>query len=145
MTGDDHTRPAILLLAERPMVDRGGGARTVPLVGPGVGARELLNGIPILDPGAAIGEHFHDCEESVMVLEGDAVAVLGGAEHRLGPGDTTWIPAGMPHHFRNNSSDRPMRIFWTYASATATRTLVVTGETRPVAMEHSADKIIAAR
>jgi hypothetical protein len=35
-----------------------------------------------------------------------------------------------------------MRIFWTYASIEATRTLVATGETRPVAAEHAADKLI---
>jgi tripartite-type tricarboxylate transporter receptor subunit TctC len=34
--------------------------------------RQMLNGITIFDPGAAIGEHFHNCEESVMVLEGAA-------------------------------------------------------------------------
>ena len=142
MTGGDETA-AIPGLAGRPVVDRGGVARPVPLVGPGIGARELLNGITILDSCAAIGEHFHDCEESVMVPGSDAVAVLGGAEHRLGPGDATWTPAGMPHHFRNGSADRRTRIFRTYASATAMRTLASTGETRPASAEHAADKVIA--
>jgi putative monooxygenase len=134
--------PAILRPSERPMADRGGGARTIPLVTPATGSTQLLNGITIFDPGAAIGEHLHNCEESVMVLEGDAIAVLGGVEHRLGPGDTTWIPAELPHYFRNASATQQMRIFWTYASVTATRTLVATGETRPVAAEHAPDKII---
>lgn len=133
---------AILRPSELPMADRGGGARTIPLVTPSIGSTQLLNGITIFGPGAAIGEHFHDCEESVMVLEGDAVAVFGGVEHCLQPGDTTWIPAGMPHYFRNASSAAEMRIFWTYASVTATRTMVATGETRPVAAEHTADKLI---
>lgn len=135
-------QPAVLRPAERPMADRGGGARTIPLVTPGIGSTQLLNGITIFDPGAAIGEHLHNCEESVMVLEGDAVAVLDGVEHRLGAGDTTWIPAGLPHFFRNASAEAPMRIFWTYASVAATRTLVATGETRPVAAEHAPDKIM---
>ncbi|WP_458094617.1 cupin domain-containing protein [Roseomonas sp. WA12] len=135
-------QPAVLRPAERPMADRGGGARTIPLVTPGIGSTQLLNGITIFDPGAAIGEHLHNCEESVMVLEGDAVAVLDGVEHRLGAGDTTWIPANLPHFFRNASAEAPMRIFWTYASVTATRTLVTTGETRPVAAEHAPDKIM---
>lgn len=133
---------AVLRPSERPMADRGGGARTIPLVTPATGSRELLNGITIFDPGVAIGQHFHNCEESVMVLEGDAIAVLDGVEHRLGPGDTTWIKAGVPHFFRNASATNQMRIFWTYASIEATRTLVATGETRPVAAEHAADKII---
>lgn len=133
---------AVLRPAELPMADRGGGARTIPLVTPASGSTQLLNGITIFDPGAAIGQHFHNCEESVMVLEGDAIAVLDGVEHRLGPGDTTWIQANVPHFFRNASATRPMRIFWTYASIEATRTLVATGETRPVAAEHARDKLI---
>jgi quercetin dioxygenase-like cupin family protein len=133
---------AVLRPSERPIADRGGGARTIPLVTPGSGARQLLNGITIFDPGAAIGQHFHNCEESVMVLEGDAIAVLDGVEHRLGAGDTTWIAAGVPHFFRNASATEAMRIFWTYASIEATRTLVATGETRPVAAEHAAEKLI---
>ncbi|WP_237214391.1 cupin domain-containing protein [Falsiroseomonas oryziterrae] len=133
---------AVLRPAERPMADRGGGARTIPLVTPASGSTQLLNGITIFEPGAAIGLHFHNCEESVMVLEGEAIAVLDGVEHRLGPGDTTWIQANVPHFFRNASATQPMRIFWTYASIEANRTLVATGETRPVAAEHAKDKLI---
>lgn len=137
-------KASVLRPSSLPMVDRGGGARTIPLVTAAAGATQLLNGITIFDPDTAIGEHFHDCEESVMVLEGDAVAVLDGAEHRLGTGDTTWIAANVPHFFRNASATAPMRIFWTYASVTATRTLVATGETRPVAAEHAKDRVIRA-
>lgn len=139
----EPARSAVLLRpADQPVADRGGGNRTIPLVMPRIGARQLINGITAIAPGGAIAEHFHDCEESVIVLEGDAVAVLGGVEHPAGPGDTSWIPPGLPHYFRNASATQPLRIFWTYASATATRTLVATGETRPVAAEHAADKLV---
>ncbi len=137
-----ETKAAILRPNEQPVADRGGGNRTIPLVMPGVGARQLINGITIIAPGSAIPEHFHDCEESVIVLEGAAIAVVGGVEHPVGPGDTSWIPPGLPHYFRNASADQPLRIFWTYASITATRTLVATGETRPVAAEHTADRLL---
>lgn len=136
------TSAAVIRLAEQPVADRGGGARTIPMVTPGTGARQLINGITMLAPGAAIPEHYHNCEEAVIVLEGDAVAVIAGVEHRLKPGDTSWIPAEVPHYFRNVSTSAPMRIFWTYASIEATRTLVATGETRPVAAEHAKDKLI---
>ncbi|MGI4942958.1 MAG: cupin domain-containing protein [Janthinobacterium lividum] len=139
---DPVRRPIVLRPAEQPVADRGGGNRTIPLVMPHVGARQLINGITVISPGGAIAEHFHDCEESVIVLEGDAFAVLNGAEHAVGPGDTSWIPPGLPHYFRNASATQPLRIFWTYASATATRTLVATGETRLVAAEHAADKLV---
>ena len=71
------------------------------------------------------------------MLEGRAVAVVDGAEHAVGAGDTVWIPPEMPHYFRNASGTEPLRIFWTYADAHATRTMVATGETRPVAAEHA--------
>ena len=135
-------RATVLRPGERPMANRGGGARTIPMVTPGCGSTELLNGFTLFDPGAAIPMHFHDCEESVLIVEGAAVATIDGAEYELGTGDTTWVAPNVPHFFRNASDREPMRIFWTYASVTATRTLAATGETRPVVAEHSRDKLI---
>lgn len=126
--------PAILRPAEMTANDRGGGARTTPLVTRRCGSTSLINGITAFDPGAAIGLHFHNCEESVMVIEGEAVAEVAGIRHHLRTGDTTWLPANVPHRFLNET-DRPMRIFWTYASVDATRTMVATGETRTIDAE----------
>ena len=116
--------------------DRGGGARTTPLVSPAIGASGFINGITEFAPGAAIAFHSHNCEESVVLLEGDAVLEIGGQEHRVQPFDTTWIPPNVSHRFRNLSDSQPMKILWIYASTQATRTLTDTGETRPVSTEH---------
>jgi len=116
--------------------DRGGGARTTPLVSPGIGASGFINGITEFAPGAAVAFHSHNCEESVVLLEGDAVLEIGGEEHRVRPFDTTWIPPNVSHRFRNLSDSQPMKILWIYASTQATRTLTDTGETRPVSAEH---------
>jgi len=85
------TRPraAVIRPAEQPVADRGGGNRTTPLVMPGTGARQLSNGITTIAPGGAIG------------LDGQGVAVIDDVEHPVGPGDTSWIPPGLPHYFRN--------------------------------------------
>jgi quercetin dioxygenase-like cupin family protein len=133
---DDTQQAAILRPQERPTNDRGGGARTTPLVTRACGSTSLINGITAFDPGAAIGMHWHNCEESVMVLEGDAIAEIDGVRHPLRAGDTTWIPANVPHRFINASSSAPMRIFWTYASIDATRTMAATGDTRTIDAEH---------
>lgn len=117
--------------------DRGNGARTIPLVVPSVGAKSLINGITVFAPGAAIPLHKHNCEESVLVLEGEAIAVIDGVEHRLKALDTTWLPSNVPHRFINASATREMKIFWTYADIAATRTMIETGETRPIAAEHA--------
>ena len=142
----ENRTAAVIRPADQPVADRGGGARTIPLVTPGTGSRQLINGITMIAPGAAIPLHYHDCEESVIVLdceesvivlEGQAIAVIDGTEHAVGPGDTSWNSPGVPHFFRNPSDTAPLRIFGTYASITATRTLVATGQTRPVAAEHA--------
>jgi quercetin dioxygenase-like cupin family protein len=117
--------------------DRGGGARTTPLVLPSVGATTFINGITEFTPGTAIPFHSHNCEESVMLLSGHAYLDIDGEVHELQPLDTTFIPPNVPHRFRNRSDTEPMKILWIYASVHATRTLVSTGETRPVAAEHA--------
>ena len=61
---------------------------------------------------------------------------IDGEEHRLKPLDCTFIPANVPHRFRNLSDNQPMRILWTYAQTDATRTLMESGATAPVSMEH---------
>lgn len=119
----------ILRPADLPVKDRGGGIRTTPLVTARVGSRAMLNGITTLDPGAAVPLHTHNCEESVVVLSGQARAHIDGVETDLVARDTTWIPAEVPHFFRNISDSEPMSILWTYASIDATRTIVATGVT----------------
>ena len=71
-----------------------------------------------------------------MVIEGRGVVELDGVDHEVDTFDTTWVPANVPHRFRNTSREGPLRIFWTYVSVDATRTLVATGETRSIASEH---------
>ena len=130
-------RAVVLRPGELPTVDRGGGARTVRLVSRACGSSTMLNGITAFDGGAAIALHLHDCEESVLVLEGRAIAEIDGERHALVAGDVTWVPAGVPHRFLNASEVEPLRIFWTYASVDATRTLLATGETRTIDHEHA--------
>jgi putative monooxygenase len=113
----------ILRPAELPRKDRGNGAATVPLVGAHLGATSFLNGITTFEPGAAIGHHSHNCVESVAVVEGTAYVDIDGTEHYLDTYDTTFVPANIVHRFRNASDTEPMKIFWTYASIDATRTM----------------------
>lgn len=130
MTDGKILRPADITPHER-----GGGARTIPLVTSGVGSQSLLNGITEFAPGASIPLHKHNCEESVMVLDGEAICEIDGVQHRLGANDTTWLPAEVPHRFINASGTHRMRIFWTYASINANRTIIATGDTRSIDSE----------
>jgi len=130
-------RPVVLRPAELPATDRGGGNKTIPLVSGKVGSRQMLNGITIIAPGAAIALHSHNCEESVIVIEGRGVVELDGVDQAVDTFDTTWVPANVPHRFKNTSKEDPLRIFWTYAAVDATRTLVATGETHSIGSEHT--------
>lgn len=129
--------PVILRPSERPVVQRGGGVTTIPLVTRACGSTGLINGITIFPPGGSIALHWHNCEESVMVLEGRATVEIDGARHEMQPGDTTWVPAEVPHRFLNASESAEMRILWTYARADATRTSAATGETRSIDEEQA--------
>ncbi len=117
-------RPAAITVRQR-----GGGASTIPLVTRATGSTSFMSGLTMFEPGAAIPRHFHNCEESVCLIEGRAIAEIDGAEHAVEPGDVSFIPAGVPHCFRNASDSEPMKIYWTYASIDATRTIVATGIT----------------
>ena len=131
-------KPVVLRPSNIPARQRGGGAKTIPLVTRRTGSTSFINGITIFEPGAAIQMHKHNCEESVLMLEGTAVAEINGVEYPVHAGDITFIPAGMPHRFRNTSTTERMRILWTYASVNATRTLIETGDTRSIDEEHQA-------
>jgi putative monooxygenase len=130
---------AILRPDALPVNDRGNGARTIPLVTRRCGSTSMINGITAFEPGAKIGVHFHNCEESVMILEGEAVAEIDGVRHHLKTGDTTWLPANVPHRFLNESN-ATMRIFWIYADVSATRTMVETGIEQSIDDEHAKAK-----
>jgi len=127
--------PLVLDPAGLAFRDRGNGVSTVHLVTAARGATAMLNGITRIAPGAAVPEHFHNCEESVIVLAGCAIGHIDGAEFALSRHCTTLIPMGVPHYLANPSADEPVYIFWTYASIDATRTIVATGKTSRIAEE----------
>ena len=121
----------VLRAGELPSRDRGGGVRSTFLVAPGTSA--FASGITELDPGSALALHAHDCDESVLVLDGDATYDEAGATHALGRGDATLVPAGVLHRFANRSA-APLRILFVYGASRPTRTLA-SGETLVVGEE----------
>jgi len=133
----DPFPPSVLRPAELDAYSRGGGARTIPLVTQARGAAVFLSGQTLFDGGAGIPLHTHNCPESVVILEGDAIVEIDGVEHEVTTFDTTYVDAGVPHRFRNASDTKPLRILWTYASIDATRTNVKTGATARVDAEHN--------
>jgi 3-isopropylmalate dehydrogenase len=128
--------PLVLRPAEIEPFDRGTGVRTLPYVGRwNAEQNKVTTGVTEFPAGAGIALHTHNVEESVLVLEGQATAVVGADSFELEPGDATWVPAGVPHRFANRGQG-PMRIYWVYGGRQVTRTICATGET----IEHLSDR-----
>ena len=117
----------LLRFNEIPLIDRGGGIYSTPLVVEATGAKDFSSGVTSFPPGASIALHTHDADEQVTLLEGEGTAEIEGRQEPVNPYDTTFIPAGVPHRFINRGVGN-MRILWVYGSVQVTRTYVETGE-----------------
>ena len=118
----------ILKIDSLPVVDRGNGIQTIPLVTKELGSKHLTTGITRFPVGAKVPMHSHNCDEQVTILEGEAEAELDGQHHRLRAYDTTLVPADKPHRFVNVGTT-PLAILWIYTAADVTRTFAESGET----------------
>lgn len=92
-------------------------AALVPDVLPGLAHRTLagaehgLEHLAIwsqrIDPQGATPPHFHDCEEAIIVQQGEGTLVFGGEERRFRAGDTIIVPPSA-HHQIINTGDEPL-------------------------------------
>ena len=121
-------RGQVLRSAELPVIDRARGVKTQPLVLPERGSTSLTMGISTFQTGSVIPLHSHNVEEAITILEGEAIAIIDGQEYPVRPYDTTFVPPGVPHHFRNDSG-KVMRFLWVYGGTHVTRTYAETGQT----------------
>ena len=132
----------IIQIDQIPVLDRGGGVRTWPLVvRTRVPQAGFTTGMSVYPVGKGAPMHYHNCAEQVTLLEGRGEVEVEGEVTPLVPYDSTYIPAGRMHCFRN-TGDAPMRILWIYDSNVVTRTFEGSNE----AVEHlsAADMMVTA-
>ena len=122
------SQPKIIRFTEIPMVPRGSGVETKPLLLEATGAQAFVSGVSTFPVGAALKLHNHNTEEMVVLLEGEATVEVGDQRYDIVPYDTTHVPAGIFHRFINRGAT-PMRILWVYGATHVTRTFADTGET----------------
>jgi len=126
----------IVKAGEVKLLDRGGGVVSIPLITRHSDDTALITtGISIYPEGTGAPLHIHNCDEQVTLLEGVGEVEVAGTVTPLKSWDTTYIPAGQEHAFRNTSHD-PMKILWIYPTQEVNRTLIATGET----IEHLSDR-----
>jgi len=118
----------VITFAEIPVVPRGSGVETKPLLLGSGGAQAFVSGISTFPVGAALKLHKHNTEEMVVLMEGEATVEVGERRYNIVPYDTVHAPAGLYHRFLNRGTT-PMRILWVYGATHVTRTFADTGET----------------
>lgn len=62
-----------------------------------------------IDANAATPPHRHDCEEVVVVLDGEGTLTLQGTQRRFQSGDTLILPPNEVHQIVN-TGQRPLRL-----------------------------------
>jgi HTH-type transcriptional repressor of puuD len=134
----DQPTPPNLLINPDDVVpfDRGNGVVTIPYVGKwNCAENHVTTGQTQFAPGTGLPLHSHNVEETVLILEGEAVAEIGTHSFDLVAGQATWVPAATPHRFYNRG-ETTMRIYWVYGGRDVTRTITATGQT----VEHLSDR-----
>lgn len=124
------SKPNLLITpSEVEVFDRGNGVATTPYVGKwNCADNKITTGQTSFRPGTGLPLHSHNYEESVLILEGEAIAQINDDIFDLEVGQATWVPAGVPHRFYNRGEGL-MRIYWVYGGRDVTRTVIATGET----------------
>ena len=121
------TEAHILRIESLPVLDRGNGIQTIPLVTEEIGSEHMTTGLAHFPVGAKVPRHSHNSDEQVTILEGEAEAELDGRRPRLDADDTTLIPASKPHHFCERQHDAARDIV-DLCLLGGTRTFAETGE-----------------
>ena len=84
---------------------------------------EMSGGYGLFYPGGRLPAHFHDFDESICIIEGEATCIVEGRRYKLSGCETAMVPRGRVHYFVNDSAG-PMEMVWVYAGPRPERILV---------------------
>ena len=115
--------PRVIKREDVSSLERAPGVTVASSVTKEVGATEISSGITTFEAGASNTTHYHNAEESVIVIEGEGILMINGQEHQVRQYDAAFITPGA-HHRLINTGATPFKIAWSYATVDVTRTLV---------------------
>lgn len=84
---------------------------------------EMSGGYGLFRPGGRLPAHVHDFDESICIIDGEAVCVVEGRRYAMRGGATALQPRGRVHYFINES-EAPMAMLWVYAGPSPVRIVV---------------------
>ena len=117
------SEPRIIRREEVEILQRAPGVSVASSVTKENGATDISSGITTFQEGTSNTTHYHNAEESVIVIEGQGILIINGEEHRVRQYDSAFITPGT-HHRLINTGDTPFKVAWSYATVEVTRTLV---------------------
>lgn len=79
------------------------------------GTQALSVGTATFEPGRYLPCHRHNCEEVIVILEGNAFVDVAGKRTAMKPYDSSLVPEGVPHRFVNASKTDELMILWIYS------------------------------
>jgi quercetin dioxygenase-like cupin family protein len=117
------SEPRVIRREEVESLQRAPGVSVASSVTKEVGATEISSGITTFQAGWSNTTHYHNAEESVIVMEGEGILMINGEENHLRQYDAALITPGT-HHRLINTGEIPFKIASSYATVDVTRTLV---------------------
>ena len=103
------SKPRIIRREEVEILQRAPGVSVASSVTKENGATDISSGITTFQEGTSNTTHYHNAEESVIVIEGQGILIINGEEHRVRQYDSVFIPPGT-HHRLINSGDTPFKV-----------------------------------
>jgi quercetin dioxygenase-like cupin family protein len=109
---DEHPPPHVTRADEHTEISIAGSNRTYRLLSDRARDRVLEPLLVSVEPTETVEEPYsHDGEEFAYVLSGELLCIVAGTHYRLGPGDSIYFPATVPHAIHNDSGE-PARVLW---------------------------------
>jgi quercetin dioxygenase-like cupin family protein len=109
---EEHPPPHVTRADEHTEISIAGSNRTYRLLSDRARDRVLEPLLVTVQPTETVEEPYsHDGEEFAYVLSGELLFKVAGTQYRLGPGDSIYFPATVPHAVHNDTGE-PARVVW---------------------------------